>query len=274
MMNPARILGNAILFSFCKGLMISKKYMTGMRNSSKATALVLDYIQPFVKPGITTNELDKLCEDFIRNTLKAKPANVGYNGYPKAICTSVDSVIVHGIPNDDVLIEGSIINVDVAVILDGYYGDSSRTFPVGKISDQNQKLIDETYIAMWRAIKLVKPGLQIGDIGAEILEHATQSGYSVVGNYCGHGIGRRYHMDPQIPNIGARNTGAKLKQGMIFTIEPLLNIGLPDNHVLEDGWTVVADDGLNSAHFEHTIMVTESGFEVLTLGWREDPPTL
>lgn len=254
--------------------MISKKHLTGMRNSNRATAIVLDYIEPFVKPGVTTNELDKLCEDFIRHTLKSTPANVGYKGYPKTICTSVDNVVVHGIPNDDVLVEGSIINVDVAVFLDGCYGDSSRTFPVGKITGENHRLIEETYIAMWKAINLVKPGAYIGDLGAEILDHATRYNFTVVGNYCGHGIGRRYHMEPQIPNIGIRNTGLRLKEGMIFTIEPLLNAGYPGNHVLADKWSVVTDDGLNSAHFEHTVLVTDTGFEVLTLGLREYNPLI
>jgi methionyl aminopeptidase len=241
-----------------------------MRIAGRLAADVLDMIAPHVQPGVTTDDLDRLCHDFIVHQQKAIPANVGYNGFPKTICTSVNHVVCHGIPNDKKLKAGDILNIDVTVIHDGFHGDTSRMYFVGKPTVLGERLVRVTREAMWSAIHLVRPGARLGDIGHAIQTLAEGEGFSVVREYCGHGIGRIYHEDPQVVHYGQPNTGTLLREGMTFTIEPMINAG--KRHVkppLEDGWTVVTKDHSLSAQWEHTVLVTATGFEVLTLGSAE-----
>jgi methionyl aminopeptidase len=241
-----------------------------MRLAGRLAADVLDMIEAHVTPGITTDQLDRLCHDFIVNQQKAIPANVGYNGFPKTICTSVNHVVCHGIPNDKKLKAGDIINIDVTVLHDGFHGDTSRMYFVGKPTVLGERLVRVTRNAMWAAIGLVRPGARLGDIGHAIQTLAEGEGFSVVREYCGHGIGRIYHEDPQVLHYGEAGTGMVLRPGMTFTIEPMINAG--KRHVkppLEDGWTVVTKDHSLSAQWEHTILVTNEGYEVLTLGAQE-----
>jgi methionyl aminopeptidase len=241
-----------------------------MRIAGRLAADVLDMIGPHVQPGVTTDDLDRLCHDFIVNQQRAIPANVGYNGFPKTICTSVNHVVCHGIPNDRKLKSGDIVNIDVTVLHDGFHGDTSRMYFVGKPTVLGERLVRVTREAMWAAIRLVRPGTRLGDIGHAIQTLAEGAGFSVVREYCGHGIGRVYHEDPQVVHYGEPNTGIALREGMTFTIEPMINAG--KRHVkppLEDGWTVVTKDHSLSAQWEHTVLVTASGFEVLTLGAAE-----
>ena len=240
-----------------------------MRIVGKLAAELLDYIGPFVKAGITTAELDKLCHDYTINVQHAIPAPLnyapsGHNPYPKSICTSVNHQVCHGVPSDKKLKNGDIINIDVTVIKDGYHGDSSRMFYVGEPSIQARRLCEITYECLWLGIKAVKPGAHLGDIGHVIQRHAENNGFSVVREFCGHGIGREFHEDPQVLHYGKPGTGPKLEPGMIFTIEPMINAGRRDIRQLGDGWTIVTKDHSLSAQWEHTILVTESGFEVLT----------
>src|ERR1700678_3020078 len=213
-----------------------------MRAAGRLAASVLDMIEPFVLAGTTTDELDKRCHDFIVDELKSIPANVGYRGFPKTICTSVNHVVCHGIPNERLLKAGDILNVDVSIIKDGYHGDPSRMYFVGKPSVLGQRLTDVCKEAMWRAIELVRPGAHLGDIGHAIQGLAEAEGYSVVREYCGHGIGRVYHEDPQILHYGEPGTGLEIQSGMVFTIEPMINAGKRFVRVLPDGWTVVTKD--------------------------------
>ena len=241
-----------------------------MRLAGRLAADVLDMIEAHIAPGITTDELDRLCHDFIVHQQKAVPANVGYNGFPKTICTSVNHVVCHGIPNDKKLKAGDIINIDVTVLHDGFHGDTSRMYFVGKPTVLGERLVRVTRDAMWAAIGLVRPGARLGDIGHAIQTLAEGEGFSVVREYCGHGIGRIYHEDPQVLHYGEPGTGVLLRAGMTFTIEPMINAG--KRHVkppLEDGWTVVTKDHSLSAQWEHTILVTNDGYEVLTLGAQE-----
>jgi methionyl aminopeptidase len=250
----------------------SKQEIEKMRATCRLAASVLDFIRPHVKPGVTTNALDKLCHQYILDH-GAYPAPLNYKGFPKSICTSVNEVICHGIPSDDkVLRDGDIINVDITTILDGYFGDTSEMFAVGEISAEAQHLIDVTRQSMWLGILEVAPNKRIGDIGAAIVEFAQkQHGFSVVEAFCGHGIGREFHMAPQIPHVGKRGNGMRVRPGMTFTIEPMINQGTPHCTILDDNWTAITRDGKLSAQVEHTVLVTDDGYEVLTLrdsAWR------
>ncbi|WP_318388190.1 type I methionyl aminopeptidase [Enterobacter sp.] len=234
------------------------------RAAGQTAARVLEMIKPHVKAGVTTDELDKLCHDFIVNELKVIPANIGYQGYTRTVCTSVNHVVCHGIPADKRLKNGDIINIDVAIIKDGWYGDTSRMYFVGEPTIRAKRLVDITYQSMVAGINAVRPDATLGDIGAAIQQVAEDAGFSVVREYCGHGVGQTYHADPQILHYGKPGTGLVLKPGMIFTIEPMINAGKAATSVLSDGWTVVTKDRSLSAQFEHTVAVTEDGFDLLT----------
>ncbi len=241
-----------------------------MRIAGRLAAEVLDFIAPHVKPGVTTDELDALCHDFIVNVQGTIPAPLnyappGYPPFPKSICTSVNHVVCHGIPGQKKLKPGDVVNIDVTVIKDGFHGDTSRMFYVGEPSIQAKRLCDITYECMWRGIAKVRAGAYLGDVGHAIQTHAEEHGFSVVREFCGHGIGRRFHEEPQILHYGRPGTGLKLQAGMIFTVEPMINAGKPGIRQLADGWTVVTKDHSLSAQWEHTVLVTEGGFEVLTL---------
>ena len=235
-----------------------------MRKAGKLAAHILDYIEPFVKPGVTTGELNDLChEEIVRHG--AIPAPLNYMGFPKSICTSVNDVVCHGIPSyTQKLNEGDIINIDVTVILDGWHGDTSRTLPVGQISPNAQKLIDVTYDAMMSAIQILRPGIRLGDIGEVIKKITRKHRFSIVRDYCGHGIGREFHEDPTVLHHAKGGTGPLLQKGNIFTVEPMINVGDYGVRVLKDGWTAVTADGSLSAQFEHTVGITEDGFEIFT----------
>lgn len=241
-----------------------------MRVAGKLAAEVLDYITPFVKPGITTGELDRLCHDYMVNVQHTVPAPLnyappGYTPYPRSICTSVNHVVCHGVPSDKKLKSGDIINLDITVIKDGYHGDTSRMFCIGEPSIQAKRLCEVTYQCMWRGIEAVKPGAHLGDVGYAIQYHAESHGYSVVREFCGHGIGQQFHEEPQVLHYGRPGTGLPLTPGMTFTIEPMINAGKPGIRQLNDGWTIVTKDHSLSAQWEHTILVTETGYEVLTI---------
>lgn len=235
-----------------------------MREAGRITALALRIVGETVRPGITTAELDAIAESAILAE-GALPAFKGYHGFPATLCTSVDGEVVHGIPGPRVLREGEILSVDCGAIVDGYYGDSARTFAVGVIGDEPKRLMDATQAALVAGIASCRPGLRLYDISAAVQEVAESAGFSVVREYVGHGIGRAMHEDPQIPNYGRAGTGPVLKSGMVFAIEPMVNAGDPDVHSLDDGWTVVTTDGRPSAHFEHTVAVTDDGPLVLTV---------
>lgn len=236
-----------------------------MRVAGRLAAEVLEMITPHVKPGVSTEELDRLCHDHIVNVQGAVPANVGYRGYPKTTCISVNNVICHGIPSQaKVLREGDIVNIDVTVIRDGWHGDTSRMYFVGQPSVLARRLVDTTLEAMLRGIAQVRPGATLGDIGHAIQRHAESNGFSVVREYCGHGIGQIYHEDPQVLHYGQAGSGMRLEKGMTFTVEPMLNAGKPQTRLLPDGWTVVTRDHSLSAQWEHTIVVTDDGHEILT----------
>lgn len=236
----------------------------GMRKAGRLAAKVLDFIEPYIKPGVTTGELDKLCHDYIIAN-GAVPAPLGYRGYPKSICTSVNHVVCHGIPGDKKLLEGDTLNIDITVILDGWYGDTSRMFAVGKINLRAAKLIDVTYEAMMRGIEVVRPGATLGDIGHAIQSYVEKQGFSVVRDFCGHGTGRIFHTAPNVLHYGKPGTGLELQQGMFFTIEPMVNAGKYQVKILDDGWTAVTRDRSLSAQFEHTLGVTANGYEIFTL---------
>jgi len=240
-----------------------------MRAAGRLAAEVLDMIGPHVVPGTSTEELDRLCHDYIVNVQRTIPANLNYRGFPKTICTSVNQVVCHGIPNDKRLKPGDIVNIDVTVIKDGFHGDTSRMYYVGKPSIQAQRLSETCYEAMWRGIRSVRPGVRLGDLGYAIQTFVEGLSYSVVREYCGHGIGRIYHEDPQVLHYGEPGTGLELKPGMTFTIEPMVNAGKRHVRLLPDGWTVVTKDHSLSAQWEHTVLVTEGGHEVLTLSAAE-----
>jgi methionyl aminopeptidase len=243
-----------------------------MRVAGRLAAEVLDMIGPLVVPGVTTDELNRICHEHIVGVQDAVPAPLGYRGFPKSICTSVNHVVCHGIPGDKKLKQGDIVNVDITVIKDGFHGDTSRMFHVGKPLPHAVRLCDLTYQAMWVGIRQVRPGARLGDIGASIQKFVESNHYSVVREYCGHGIGRGFHEDPQVLHYGTAGTGLMLEQGMTFTIEPMVNAGRRDVRLLPDGWTVITRDHSLSAQWEHTILVTGDGFEVLTLGAQEQPP--
>ncbi|BAP56045.1 methionine aminopeptidase, type I [Thioploca ingrica] len=243
-----------------------------MRIAGRLATEVLDMITPYVQVGITTEELDQLCYDYIVNIQKAIPAPLNYNGFPKSICTSVNHQVCHGIPSQKKLKDGDILNIDITVIKGGYHGDTSRMFIVGKPSVQAKRLIDIAYECLWIGINQVKPDAYLGDVGHAIQRYAEANHFSVVREYCGHGIGQRFHEEPQVLHYGDPQTGIKLQPGMIFTIEPMVNAGKRHVKLLPDGWTVVTKDHKLSAQWEHTVLVTDSGVEVLTL--REDEPAL
>ncbi|MDE2234673.1 MAG: type I methionyl aminopeptidase [Gammaproteobacteria bacterium] len=235
-----------------------------MRIAGRLAAEVLDMIGEHVQPGVTTDELDRICHDHIINEQHAIPANVGYNGFPKTICTSVNHVVCHGIPGDKKLKNGDIVNIDVTVIKDGFHGDTSKMYFVGDPSVMAKRLVQVTHDAMLTGIDLVRPGARLGDIGHAIQNYAEGHGYSVVREYCGHGIGRVYHEDPQVLHYGSPGSGLELIPGMTFTIEPMVNAGKRHVKLLPDGWTVVTKDHSLSAQWEHTLLVTADGHEILT----------
>jgi methionine aminopeptidase type I len=243
-----------------------------MRVAGRLAAEVLDMIGPYVVPGVSTEELDRICHEYIVDVQQAVPAPLGYRGFPKSICTSINHVVCHGIPGDRKLKQGDVVNLDITVIKDGFHGDTSRMFHVGKPLPHAVRLVDLTYRAMWLGIRQVRPGARLGDIGATIQQFVESNHYSVVREYCGHGIGRGFHEDPQVLHYGTAGTGLMLEQGMTFTIEPMVNAGRRDVRLLPDGWTVITRDHSLSAQWEHTILVTADGSEVLTLGASEQPP--
>ena len=243
----------------------SSKDIDKMRIAGRLAAEVLEMITPYVKPGISTGELDSICYEHIVNTQGAVPANVGYKGYEKTICSSINQVICHGIPNNEKYLKnGDILNIDVTVIKDGWHGDTSKMFLVGKCAPHNERLVKITQECLYKGIEAVRPGAYLGDIGNAIQKHAESNYYSVVEDYCGHGIGTVYHEEPQVLHYGKSGTGIKLEEGMCFTIEPMINQGTKYCKTLKDGWTVETKDGRNSAQWEHTIVVTENGSEILT----------
>ena len=244
----------------------SKVDIEKMRVAGKLASEVLEMIGQYVKPGVSTEELDQICHDYIVKEQNAIPAPLNYKGFPKSICTSVNHQVCHGIPSDDkILKENDIINIDVTVIKEGFHGDTSKMYYVGKPSILAERLCKVTQECMYQAINIVKPGLQIGDIGAVIQKHAYDNNFSVVKDYCGHGIGKNFHESPQILHYGIKSTGMRLEEGMTFTIEPMINSGKYKTKLLSDGWTVVTQDHSLSAQWEHTILVTNNGYEILTL---------
>ncbi|HLW04381.1 MAG TPA: type I methionyl aminopeptidase [Azoarcus sp.] len=251
-----------------------------MRIACRLGAEVLDYITPFVKPGVTTGELDRLCHEYMVNVQGTVPATLnyappGYTPFPKSMCTSINHQVCHGIPGDKVLKKGDSMNIDITVIKDGWYGDNSRMFLVGgeqAASIQARRLSHVTYECMWLGINAVRPGARLGDIGHAIQRHAEANGFSVVREFCGHGVGENFHEEPQVLHYGRPGTGAELKPGMIFTIEPMINAGKAAITELSDGWTIVTKDRSLSAQWEHTVLVTEDGYEVLTVSAGTPPP--
>ena len=235
-----------------------------MRVAGRLASEALDMIAPHVKPGVTTAALDKLCHDYIVDQQDAIPACLNYNGFPKSICTSVNHVICHGIPGEKKLRKGDIINIDITVIKDGYHGDNSRMYYVGEPSVLAKRVCEVSKQSMMLGIQAVKPGARLGDIGSGIQQHAESHNFSVVREYCGHGIGRVFHEEPQILHYGKPDTGMTLVEGMIFTIEPMINVGRKETRLLADDWTVVTRDHSLSAQWEHTILVTSDGYEILT----------
>jgi len=234
-----------------------------MRVAGKLAAQTLDEVTPFIKPGITTNKIDKICYEYIRDN-GGYSAPLFYRGFKNSLCTSLNHVICHGIPSERILEDGDILNVDVTAIVEGYYGDTSRMFNIGKISIKAKNLIDATYRSMMNAIRILKPGIKLGDIGHEIQSYVEEKNYSVVRDFCGHGISNKFHEPPNILHYGKKNTGFELKPGMTFTIEPMINIGKYESKLLNDGWTAVTKDKSLSAQFEHTLGITENGYEIFT----------
>ncbi|MEE4730948.1 type I methionyl aminopeptidase [Pseudomonas alliivorans] len=236
-----------------------------MRIAGRLAAEVLEMIAPYVKPGVTTEELDRICHDYIVNEQQAIPAPLNYKGFPKSICTSVNQVVCHGIPGEKQLKNGDTLNIDVTVIKDGYHGDTSRMFHVGTVPVWAERLSQVTQECLYKAIEIVRPGTRLGDIGAVIQKHAEKNGFSVVREFCGHGIGKVFHEEPQVMHFGEAGTGIELLEGMTFTIEPMINQGKADTKILGDGWTAITKDRKLSAQWEHTILVTADGYEIFTL---------
>jgi methionyl aminopeptidase len=240
-----------------------------MRIAGRLASEVLDFITPHVKAGVTTGKLNDLCHEYMVTVQRTVPAPLnyappGYRPFPKSVCTSVNHQVCHGVPGDRVLKGGDILNLDVTVIKDGYHGDSSRMYYIGEPSIQAKRLVEATYECMWLGIRQVRPGARLGDIGAAIQQHAEKQGFSIVREFCGHGIGKKFHEEPQVLHYGKPGTGMPLESGMTFTIEPMINAGKPGIRELADGWTIVTKDHSLSAQWEHTVLVTESGYEVLT----------
>ena len=235
-----------------------------MRLAGKLAADVLEMIEPCIRPGVTTDELDRRCHDYIVNVQDAIPAPLNYHGFPKSICTSINHVVCHGIPSDKRLKDGDVVNIDITVIKHGFHGDTSKMFFVGTPTIKAQRLVDTSYECLKLGLEMVRPGTRLGDIGAAIQAYAEARNYSVVREYCGHGIGREFHEEPQVLHYGQAGTGYVLEPGMTFTIEPMINAGKRQVRLLPDNWTVVTKDHSLSAQWEHTVLVTETGFQVLT----------
>lgn len=251
--------------------------IAAMRIAGRLASEVLDFITPHVKAGVSTAEIDRLCHDYMVNVQRTIPAPLnycppGYTPYPKSICTSVNDVVCHGIPGDKVLKNGDVVNIDITVIKDGYHGDTSRMFHVGEPSILAKRLGDITYECMWLGISKIRPGAHLGDIGHVIQQHAEKAGFSVVREFCGHGIGKVFHEEPQVLHYGRPGTLEQLVPGMIFTVEPMINAGRREIREMGDGWTIKTRDRSLSAQWEHTVLVTESGFEVLTVSAGSPPP--
>ena len=246
---------------------MNESYKEAFEKTKKAGAIAagaLDEVAKIIKPGIQTDKIDKLCYEYIKDC-GAYSAPLFYRGFPKSCCTSTNHIVCHGIPSDKILKEGDIVNVDVTALKDGWHGDTSRTFEIGEVSIKAKKLVKTTYDAMMEAIKIVKEDIYLGDIGAIIQNHVEAEGFSVVQDFCGHGIGKLFHEEPSILHYGKKGTGEKIKAGMIFTIEPMINFGKYETKTLNDGWTAVTKDKSLSAQFEHTIGVTKDGYEIFTL---------
>jgi len=248
----------------------SAEEIAAMDLAGRLAAEVLDFIAPHVRPGVTTGEIDRLCHEYMVEVQRTIPAPLnyappGYKPFPKSICTSVNHQVCHGIPGERVLKSGDIVNIDITVIKDGFHGDTSRMFLVGDPSIQARRLCDVTYECMWHGIDAIQPGATLGDIGHAVQTHAESLGYSVVREFCGHGIGRRFHEEPQVLHYGRPGTGMKLQPGMIFTVEPMINAGKAAIRELADGWTIVTKDHSLSAQWEHTVLVTETGYRILTV---------
>jgi len=226
------------------------------------------YLLPYVKEGITTKELDKLAEDFIRSQ-GATPSFKGYEGFPSTLCTSINSEVVHGIPSNKALKNGDIISIDIGACYKGYHGDSAWTYAVGEVDDEKKYLMEHTEKSLFVGLKQIKPGNRVGDIGAAIEEYAKEHHLGVVKELCGHGVGTNVHEDPDVPNYGTKNTGPKLREGMVIAVEPMLTSGRPNIFVHDNDWTIDTEDGRPSAHFEHTVVVTEDGYQILTGEWRD-----
>ncbi len=244
-----------------------------MKKSCKLAASVLTYIEPFVKAGVTTNQLNKLCHDYIVEN-GARPSPLNYNGFPKSICTSVNHVVCHGIPSDYTLKEGDIVNLDITTYLEGFHGDTSKTFMIGKCTRAARDLVEAAQESLWQGIYAIKAGGHVGDIGEAVQKFVESKGYSIVREYCGHGIGRTFHEDPHVVHYGKRGTGTPLKAGMVFTIEPMVNQGGADVLVLGDNWTVETRDKKLSAQFEHTIALFADRLEVMTLQEGDPRPSV
>ncbi|MGN1000871.1 MAG: type I methionyl aminopeptidase [Bacilli bacterium] len=241
----------------------SQREIDLMRQAGHIVYLTHQYLKPYIKEGITTKQLDKLAEDFIRSK-NAIPSCKGYEGYPATLCVSINEEVVHGIPSNRKLKKGDIVSIDVCVCYKGYHGDSAWTYPVGEISDSKKKLLMYTEQALYEGLKEIKPGNRIGDISNAIEFYANSHNLGVVKELVGHGVGSSLHEEPDVPNYGKKSTGPILKEGMVIAVEPMLNYGTADIYMLEDGWTIVTDDDSPSAHFEHTVLVTKDGYEILT----------
>lgn len=225
-----------------------------------------NYLKQFIKPGITTKELDKLAYDYIISR-DATPSFLNYEGYPASICTSVNEEVVHGIPSDRILQEGDIISIDIGACYKGYHGDSAWSYPVGNIDEEKKYLLEHTEKSLYEGLSVIKPGMKIGDIGYAIEQYALKHKLGVVKELVGHGVGKHLHESPDVPNYGKKNTGMTLRKGMVIAVEPMLNLGEPDIYILDDDWTIITADDKPSAHFEHTVVVTKDGYEILTKRW-------
>lgn len=241
----------------------SEREIELMREAGKMVSMTHQYLKNFIKPGITTKELDRLAEEYIRK-MGGVPTCKGYEGFPATLCTSVNDTVVHGIPDNYKLKDGDIITIDMVIGYKGYQGDAAWTYAVGNISDDKKYLMEHTEKALYEGVKQVKPGNHIGDISAAVESYANKHNLGVVKELCGHGIGREMHEDPEVPNYGTAGTGPKLREGMVICIEPMLNLGTADIYILDDDWTIKTDDGMPAAHYEHTILVTKDGYEILT----------
>ena len=241
----------------------SEREIELMREAGKMVSMTHQYLKNFIKAGITTKELDRLAEEYIRK-MGGVPTCKGYEGFPATLCTSVNDTVVHGIPDNYKLKDGDIITIDMVIGYKGYQGDAAWTYAVGEISDDKKYLMEHTEKALYEGVKQVKPGNHIGDISAAVESYATKHNLGVVKELCGHGIGREMHEDPEVPNYGTAGTGPKLREGMVICIEPMLNLGTADIYILDDDWTIKTDDGMPAAHYEHTILVTKDGYEILT----------